>query len=606
MTEKAGHNPIRAFNPGVLKRILVGLLMGIFLGCGTLLLALYLFGGWNRDATPWSRLPPGTQWALHIHDAAALGKAAARDKGIRSLLSSKTSLAEILDSGALPELPQQPASGAPKAIVSPAIVAAYRYFGGFHRLIAPNSIVAGATFREPDAVFAIAQPTAWMRFLLKRGKGKYSEIQTTTRFSEDEVFYVEKDGWVIFSTIQEAVQEVLDGWNSGAVPMGEGSMRQDTHAYFAARSKPARISSAQTFTPTVDAPASHFTLGDPFAVAMSSTAPESGLAQLNENDAYSCRILLQPESGGWLISGDGGKEKRIADNPPFDVCMKSAEGYDVTMYAVMEASVKAALEEHVGSAFHESDVFDTQSLKTLAGKWLREDWLARAGNSWIGMARSPAVDQGTLPYPVLPVVTLGWKVKDTGEQYIAESAAAFGNGINRLIEALHSHVFTGSLQNVRKMIDATWDGKRGGSVTVPPVAGNGARPVWRFTETGMGWMSTDPEGLPLPEGEGTGALHSMEEPAQGHVSIVGGWHTSDAFVESVIRVLGDRAEMAINSGSLKGIGQQIDFDVVGRVGRDVLACFPKGSFSADVGVNEEAVRLFFHIAQGVEGNSARK
>lgn len=602
MGENTDGKNISGRKSGKIKRICGWLFVLMLLVVFSVSFLLYRWSDWDREATPWPMLPPDTKWALHIHDAAAMGKAALRDKGMRALLAAQPGQSER----------RNPAEEA-TAYISSNMITLYKYLGFLHTAAAPNVVVSGATFRDPGAVFAIVQPPAWMRFFLQREADTYRAIQVTDWFGDSGVFYVERDGWLIVSQTREAVQEVLDGWDAKAMPLGAGSKRNDAHAYFAVRETSAKAAATTVAAPVLEAPASHFTLGDPFAAA-APVAPRSEKVKASPSG----RLLVRPGEGEWLVWGEGAESGALAGGGELAGVVEAigvtapdvrlASGRDVGMFAVMDEEVRARVGEYSAKMIPEKRPFGENPVVSLAGKWLREDWLARAGNGWVVMAGAPAVEQGELPYPVLPVLTLGWRVgegnarigtKGTGgaaDEELVASARAFGSGLERLIESIRTMEGGWPVQRLRTLVDAQWDGRSEGRVMLPEVAVNGARLAWRFAEQdgiGMGWVSTDPSGVPGCGGGEVGMLKKVREPGEGHMCVVGGWNVSAGFVRGVLGWVEDRVDMLRNAGVLEREAGKVGVDVFEKV----MVGFPKGSFGVDFAVEGGRCVLYARVLQ---------
>lgn len=566
---------------------------------------------WDEEASPWEHLPAETLWAVRIHDVQKMGKAAFKDQGIRSLI-------EKAAEGVRP--PEAGGGAFPvdwREFVPVNAVRFYDYFGFLHKAVAPNSVVVGATARDPAAAFMIMYPPAWMRFLLNWSGESLDGIHGADAVEADDqpLYFAERDGWLLSSAYKETLREVLDGWNGGAFPLGPDSGRIDAHVYAAARAAAdGDEGGGGKRAPEDEAPPVHFTLADPFA-----GVPLPGVSGLGEarREKPLARLLLTPgKEGEWLVSGEarvwgevGGDylaeavHRALGERVP--VVVPPPER-DFALFMRMADDVWNGFKDEVDALTPERDPSRAHPVRALAARWVADAWLGNAGREWTALAAAPAVARGDLPYPVMPVFSLGWRVPDGLE--LARAGETFGRGLEHWLEATTAPGGPFLVQQAKRAfahsrVEAGPGPGLGGELTVPAVAVNGARPAWRFVEDGqgggMGWIASDPSGLPGDAAGEREVFSTMAEPPSGHTGLAAGWRVGAGFSRAFLEWTADRFELLRRLGVRVDLADGVDLRDVLSWLAEFAAVFPKGSFAGDLEMSDERLVFMIRVSPGV-------
>lgn len=582
---------------GCLKWVLGGLAALLLAGLILLTVMWQGLSSWDNEATPWPHLPPQTLWAVHAHDLSTMGKTAFADNGVRALLQSLYA-----------ETPPNGAVSGWRSLIPANALDFYDYLGFLHKAVAPNIVMAGATSRDPDATFMIMYPPAWMRFLLNWSGEKLDEVQGAGSDKENpDWFFAERDGWLVSSSSREAVSEVLEGWDSGAHPLGTGSGRIDAHLYFAARTHAVPEKTENKSNEEAAAPA-HFTLADPFAAALPPAPP------VEEPEKPAVRLLLTPGAKEWNIQGEAGVRNGFqAGDFLFETVAKTLGGKapalvppggcDVAAFARMADNVRSRLRREADEITGARDPSSSHPIRSLGARWIGESWLGNAGNDWVCLAAKPAAAGDGLPYPVLPVFSLGWTLREGARK--DRAVKAFSDSLTHWVEAVRSPGGPYALQSLRNAISLERHGDKpedGGVLTAPAVLFNGARPAWRFVDdsgASMGWLSTDPAGLPDGKNGEARVLGEMKLPESGHVSLAGGWNLGSEFVNALVEWAADRLSMLRDAGVAPWFSGEYDMEsLLPAIGRGVLH-FPKGSFVGDWETDGKRLVFSARVGHGV-------
>lgn len=571
----------------------MGCLVLMVLGFVVLVAILWQgLSSWDAELTPWPRLPPKTFWAAHVHDVATVSKAAFRDKGVRSLVQTLS-----IDTGGSGDA----ADWRSKLPVN--AIRFYDYLGFLHKVVAPNILLIGATDRDPKAMFIITHPPAWMRFLLNWSGEAPGVIQATeAKDDEPATYYSERDGWLISSQHRETVQEVLDAWDTETLPLGPGSGRIDAHVYLAGRTEAATGTEekSEPISPT------HFTLADPFAMAASTPATK------NQSNQPALRVLLTPDNGNWRVVGEARRRESFRGDDEFLMetvakilgdkapALAPAPGQDLALFLTLDDAVRRRIQDSVDGMTQDRDPSRSHPIHSLAARWLGEAWLADAGNEWMFRGAPPVLEQGDLPYPVLPVFSLGWTV--VPDRSLEDAAKRFGNSLSNWVEAVRSPGGSPTRQAFLATISHSFASDSEGAIAIPSILANGAHPAWRFVEdsaTVMGWIATDPAGLPDGKDGEAKVLAAMPVPDPEHAGIAGGWRLSSHFVEALAALLQDRYRMLSLVGMADELPEPDKIKTILPLLQQAAVHFPKGTLSGDLDCEKQRFVFTSRIDHGV-------
>lgn len=565
-------------------------------GCGCLfLIALFLLccgGGlfyflsrWESGDTAWERLPAGTVWACQAHDLKTLLHAAARDPGAsRLLLKGRAAL-----NARLTHSKRDAASNSD-------VMEAYRRFGWLHTLVAPNSLVIGALAPEREKTFLVFQSPAWLRIL---GTFAGWDSDTVVEQNDDDTgltfYFTPHEGWIIFAMDPGIIRTVLDGWDAGAMPLGNMPGGEGAHLFFAKRTAHSDSNPLPSTPGDLQSP-THFTFADPFAQTAGKGKNDT------RDDGLATRLLVHPADAKWNIYGEvngagvfdsEGWTALGGGSPIGEAFMTKADRspYDVMISARLSGE---SMDELL--TFFRSERGSLPQPTTTVRRWLSESWLQNSGDSWTFLARPPAA-QPELPYPSLPWLALGWSISDGIDPEAASSQ--FAQGMTQLVESFTASGDSPLRHAASGAFSISQTDAHGGVVAMPPVAVNGARPSWRFLTADMppyGWVASDPGAIP----EKAAAVTPLPpQPESGHVEMAGEWGFSKEFVESVAAVAEDRMR---NLAALRPVGDRSHerLESALRVFIECASAFPRGSARVNLDTVNRRIRLAAEIPHGVD------
>lgn len=569
-------------------------------GCGCLAIAVlallvaggvlvWLLGRWDSTQKAWDRLPADTTWAMQVHDLRSVLRAAVRDPGVRSLLLSLEDVIEreILAAGGRGE-----AESAVRRFL-----ADYDSVSVLHTMTVPNSLLIGGFDATPEKSFLIFRSPTWLRWLCALPGSGFDGIREETDGEGRLVYFSARDGWMIAALDRDMAQKVLDGWDARAMPLGVGCEGDGAHALFALRERGEEKADDSRRTPLEP---SHFTFADPFA------APVAGASvAADKRDGLSLRLALRPVDAGWAGEGEvaatgdfdkgrslaafvddifGGETPTVTTPRPYDAVVSLRFSPEARQKAL--DALSAVLGKRGTERMHVN----------LARRWLFEGWLKNSGRVWTALAAAPVMSGAELPYPPLPVFSLGWTIAPGREPTTA--AEAFSRDIGYWLDSLRAPGGPLPLQNLRESVSYSLDASPdspGGEVRLPPVMVNAARPAWRFhvrQTPPTGLLASDPAGIPDSVSPGHIPAAALAEPRAGHASLVGGWDLGDGFTDGLFAVIEDRFHWHLST--------MPNADIFLRTAKKAANTFPRGSIHVDCDTNESRAVFRFTAPTGVE------
>ncbi|MCC8165315.1 MAG: hypothetical protein LIQ31_03990 [Planctomycetes bacterium] len=569
-----------------------GCLFGVILVGGMGLVVLWLLLN-RRDSSKsgWRHLPPGTIIAAEVHDVKGLLDHGFADPGLSGLLRRVIR----------PLLP----ADSPEGDTFQELIDAYQMTGFLYRMAAPNSGVVGECLDFPGERFFILQMPPWLRFLMN---SSYPASLPHT-YDADDIFlhFGHRDGFLVVAASPELVAEVLDNWDSGANPLGEPPDGDGPRLYVANRPESV-IAESDGATGQPD----HFMFADPFA------PPDPGrqTAIGDANVPNAARLSLTPATTGWYVTGEiaPGTDWLGSADHGLNRSIRDVIGMDGRVYRggngtglVARIDVTPEAMEYIRRASaryaRDASFIPGEFRKDLAVKWLHDAWLASAGTVW-HLAVTPAADHDAdLPFPPLPVISLGWQVRDTTTPDAA--GQAYATALAEWLDGLKTeHVGGGRVDLdslIRYRLDQN-DSGRGGRITLPSILVNGAAPAWRFnTASGEAWFATDPAGIP-----GEGGIDALpvrlsvpaNMPAAGVQAVIQGeWTVDEPFLDDVFQFVLDRYSSLPERYRRDG---QNSLSVVQQVYaiRQALSAYPTGMFTIHSDFDSARERFLFHIPYG--------
>lgn len=541
----------------------------------------YFLARWNPGDSAWDRLPPSTVVAVEAHDIKTLLKHSLADKGMQAILEHAA--------GALPS------QAGPEQVdtkdLFEELTTLHRRFEPFFTLIAPNTILFGIGGADEDDIFVIFKPPAWMGWFFgfseKSGVGTHGD-------KHEQFHYSMLDGWFIASESEAMVREVVDNWKSGGKPLGAAFGGKDAFLACAMLKKGGGLT-GDAPPPAEDEASLGLMFGDPFAAAQ----PEAAATAARDAAA---RFAILPSAEGWFIlaeaaeslDGAGPLAASLEKLRTPDALPATPEGCDFSVAARIAPDVRDAWRSLLAerAAVEPSTAHPN---KALAWRWLNEGWLANAQGD-VAVLGMPPVPAAGAPYPPLPVVSVGWTIRDGVPPQTA--GAVFSKSLTLWLDSLRSPGGAPALQNLKNDIAYTVDGDSG-VVELPAVAVNGARPAWRFPgDAGMpmGWLATDPAGIPGATAQGASDPSRLEPPDVGQVQIQANWDCREAFLDAWLALLLDRLETLPDSAT--ETYDKDDIESALKTGKQALSAFPRGQIRAEYDAERRRAAAKIRIPPG--------
>ncbi len=572
-----------------------GCLVGVVLLVGMgLVVTWLLLNRWDSGKSGWRHLPPGTTVALETHDVKALLDHGFADPGIQGLIDRKV----------VPFLSGQVST---VGETFNELLDAYQVTGFLYRVAAPNSGVVGECLGFPGERFFIVQMPPWLRFFMN---ATYPGNMPQT-YDTDESFlhFGHRDGFLVVAASPELVAEILDQWDSGANPLGAPPEGDGPRLYMAKRPETTSAGSDAG----VDQPG-HFMFADPFAPAgPGGPAATAG----NVNEPFATRLSLTPTKAGWILSGESapGDSWLGPDDPGLSRSLRNVLGTDspiwrggreIGLVARLDATpdVMEYLRRTSARYARDASIVPGEFRKDLAVKWLHDAWLASASNVWHLAVRRPELFDPSPTFPPLPVITVGWRVRDTTTPDSA--AQAYGMALAEWLDGLKAEHILGGRLDLDSLIRyrlSQNDNGRGGRITIPPILLNGAAPAWYFDiASGDAWFATDPSGVP-PNG-GADALNFQpgdvvrisEDGLQ--VVIQGEWNFDSLFLREVFDLVNDRFMSLPMRYRMPWLERNTPPFLLMFGMQQLLTTYPSGAFVVQGDFDTMRVRFTSHIPYG--------
>ncbi|MCC8179978.1 MAG: hypothetical protein LIP23_03580 [Planctomycetes bacterium] len=482
---------------GCLKLTCGGCVGVLALVCIAALALWFLLNRWEIGSTAWEHLPPSTVWALEFHDAKQLMNHAGSGERLSRLVTNNQWLMDQLqacldtltldDEDAVRELRR-----------------GLRVFETVFTAVFPNIAGFGMGGENADQWFFYCRPPTWLRWLLRFGSFSSGNVE----YLEDESIYCGMiEGWLLVSDTRPILDEFIQHWSSGIKPLGSALKRRDAYVNIGFRSEQMRqISLAATRgndagqeIETTPPPL----FADPFA-DIHQPPPEKPALHM-------VRMALYPLETAWRVSGtietavaeSGAVEPNPILNdrtPLWTLGHSTGRLPDIRVGARLSEHQYSALLAWLDSLSGRPAPEDSPPWKALGWHWLRHVWLDNANREFILTSRPPARQGRIDGVQPLPVTNIGWSLADHADA--AALAKQFDDSLNLLFQSITAPGGNPALQAIRQSIayQSEVNSSGGtGSLTMPPVLANAARPVWKIADTngrGIGWLATDPTGLP--------------------------------------------------------------------------------------------------------------
>lgn len=549
------------FTCGCLVVVLVGTIIFAFMGW-------FYLNRWEPGRTAWEHLPPDTLFAIEVHDMKELLERGLSDRGVLSLLSG---------------VERRFASWA-KELTMDSAYRDIRYFGelrefyeqaGFaYRVLLPNIIGVASSDPEAEEYFVYFRPPAWLRLALS--EEDYQQVEEISDNGES-IYLCIVDGWVILSGTESVVEHARANWHAGGSPFGKKAKIIDPHITVAVR-MPAEGNAVNGGDMSQ--------MSGPLFPGGETPGGQGAFAD-GAGEIWRGLLLATPET--WEIVGDYWADADVVPTTAPELVMKSedtilpAPPLGEQDPSQMRLAVKMAETEWRELLGHFPDSSGAgSSWRDRAMTWLRWDWLERMQGNILFTADRPVVGATDEVVPA-PVVGAGWLFA-TGD---GQAGAGYNKGLAELVEAaLEPGGPMGSFANAFSLEMRT-DG-HGGVVDAPAVVAYGAKPAWRVypgAERDMGWLASDPSGLP-EEKNGLYALRetffTQEEPD----AVAFTWDVSQEFLRSGMEFLRDWLAFPVTV-SEEDAESLIDGAEKAAV---FFGAFPVGTVNVDVDVENEALR----------------
>ncbi len=585
----------------------LGWTCGCLAGLAVIVVTLGLILGlvlnrWDPLPSAWENMPPATNMAVEFHDLRTLLRRSLADPGLMRL--SQKHLAALEEAVASLEGQSTP----PKDFRTVYDFADYyRKVGFLHRIFFPNNLIVYSTATNPGEHGFILQAPTWLGWLLHLDEPDqirpYHDEESGVHF-----FYTHHEGWLMVGFSEELLQETLANWSAQAKPLGPRAAGGETRVYGALR----LAAESSVFSQATDAPPppanlapEHFAFADPFAAAT------KGLEKLEHEEVIkSVRVLIQPALEGWNVSAEAGEAGLFAAGQMLtDTVAETlgdhevvAPGQDWSDLSVFFQVAPDLMETwRIKSARLARDAsFTNDAIRSdLAWKWLHDAWFAKiSGEGWLRVG-PPALPAG-MSYPPLPVLALGWRIRDGIDP--ADAGKEFNNALERWQDGARSLADVGSQWRDGEHFGAHFttdaDGE-GGGLNLPPVMVNGARPVWQFYhKERTAWLASDPSGMPLERGDLLWPGGKASEPKAGWLAAAGGWRIRPEFLDALGEWFRDRYSLLPAKRRLPR-GDEERLDNWADKARDFLQAFPKGCFRLNGNVTGTKLVGKAYVPKGV-------
>lgn len=573
----------------------LGCLVCVVLVAGISALTLWYFlSRWDAGQSAWEHLPPEVSWAAEVYDVKGILGGAVRDEGIQALLRN-------INEELRPLLRELDAGTDPDGIRS--LVDAYATLSPFYTTVLPNAGIIGAIGSNSGEAFAILQPPRWFSWFVS---GENGVVQTIDAQDGDVVYLTTMDGWALIALDRDTIDLLIEAWPKKAAPLGAGMASQQPYILIAdadqrivqkrVLSRKKQGTQAEAPLPTTPSGPGHFMLRDPLAEAPLAVEAE-------EEDSY-LRMALTSEADGWLFRLEMVGSAHFASASSLIESIDAELGADRPAVALPDASdmeLTARLPQDLFENFLENLQDDVEPVgdnappyRRLGWRWFNDAWMRRAGGDFAILASRPAA-RTEESYPPMPVFSLGWTLADPSQA--TDAAKSFSVALTEWIDAMKASGMPTWLQSAGDSSVGYTVAPAGdaGVVELPPVLVNAAQPAWRFNKT-MGWLGTDPAGLPDLTVQERIHLDAVKAPAPGEFNAAGSWDLSRDFVDALHAFIADRLE-SLPDKYFTAISREEMRKNMQRA-RSILVAFPKAASRIKFDLNKDSVYLKTYIPHG--------
>ena len=578
--------------------------------CAVLLVAIagvtlwYLFSRWEAGQSAWEHLPPEVSWAAEVHDVKGLLGGAVRDEGIYAILRS-------VNDELRPIMREFDIENEPDGLRS--LVEGYSAFSPFYTTLLPNTAILGGVGAGSSEAFVIFQPPRWFSWFYGDTGGV---VQTVEIDRGDEIYLATMDGWAILAMERDTMDLVLESWRKKAAPLGARMTSRQPYLLMAGtdqnlvrgRMAKRRGNSPEALPPEApdDSAAGHFMLRDPFA-----EAPLAGQHVGEENADPNLRMALTSEADGWQFWLELVPSEHFADGLSLAESVDAKVGgerpaVELPDASDMELSLRLPDDLFENMLNNLQDDFSpvdegAPAYRRLGWRWFRNAWMGRAGGDFAILASRP-VARTDGAYPPMPVFSLGWTIADgvSGEEASRDFATALADWLDALQKPGEGPK---QLELVGESLAYTiTPEKNAGTIELPAVLVNAARPAWRFNE-GMGWLGTDPSGLPAPAVQRRIRLGTVRAPEAGELNAGGSWHLSRDFLDGLNAFVTDRLDSLPDSYFADMSRDDVRKNL--RRIHGVLTAFPKAAARMQIDLNTDSVYLKTYIPHGTKRDGGK-
>ena len=539
-------------------------------------LAIRAFIRWDCGQSAWERLPPSVLWAVEAH-------------GIGSIISRLAETPFFIS--ALEQQTLAPADTSEKGKYGAAIrliAEACRPLAFLYPIFAPNFGVIGGTGGEGE-MFAIVRPPAWMRWLAGISQ-KNAGIKRNLDFIGPGWSAALIDDWLALAASEPLLDEILSNWDKTAKPLGAMPGRGSVYLVAGFRTlEPLRVDAVE---PPAIPEAGGLMFADPFALGQ-----EEEEAPPHPASGSALRFMILPEGDSWSFEGEvnfADANLRGADfaggagrNAPVFQKAGPPNGWDAWVQADISPkfldAMKAELAARAGKTSPSVDI----PWKALGWLWLNDAWLAKTSGRFTLLAAKPSVSINNDIEP-LPVFSLGWTWAADVDPAVA--AVNFSDALMLWLESLTGPGGVRLLSFLRNRIhvEAKANGDMVGSIDLPSILANHAKPSWRLPTSSHpagGWLASDPAGLPA--NNQLLELAGADPQAQSISKVVFSttWELSDQFRSSLFTVSRERLK-------LLSINILPDRDELLRTLEHIdaaLRAFPAGTASGEYNENDKTL-----------------
>lgn len=528
----------------------------------------WAISGWTPAGSAWEHLPPDAIFAFEANDVGGLLKTAGGDPGAVSLAAAVLRRYQrFLEEHRIPVEPD----------LAQTVYDWNESLAWLYTTFFPNYMLIASRSFAPDDTFLIVQPPRWFAWTAGAAV-KEGEVQEIADDEGNRVFIAFHGEFVVAALNAAIVRHVLDNWPARTAPLGNTAGTDGPYCMIAYRSGPGE--SARVGEGTGDAPFLSGGLANNFVAPRDPFAPPAAAPAGSRFQA-----LVRAGSAGWNIHFETADAAMPLPPESFAEHMDAAFDAETPDAILPDASdVELALkvpEEYV------------EKLAEMTGDdWLRHGWLERAGGTFTLLAARPAVEKETeaaaLPYPPLPVVSLGWTLRSL------HAPTPFANFLEESLEKLRARSPLPEKASRALLHSEAAPDKLSGALTVPEVLVNGAKPVWKFfveTIPPTGWMATDPAGLPDESLLNRLAVRKLPEPAAGRAAAAANWDMSRVFIDAA-------AEVAVDRLSQIPDGRE-DFEQLVQFARTLFTVYPRGTLRADINMEARAAQGRAFVPFGV-------